>query len=261
LQDKVKFVFGLACGMYQNVFYTDLLLAESGINEDEVASISYRVKTDIGPANNYGFQAIDINGKTGKLIPYKGLPYFLGKHAFFRQNACNFCMDVFAEGADACFMDAWLPEFLNQPKGNSLVILRNTEIRDLLLQGQLGNKLAINEICPELVILSQKGHVRRKRELISLRRVSGSSDARYEKPTMAEHISWQLQRHTQARSKKAWASYGRNCGRIAFWLALYDVLLLQMVAKHVGNIFSLPPRLVGKLKKALSRPSVKKGCE
>ena len=199
LKDKVKLVFGLACGMYQNVFYTDLLLAESGINKDEVASISYRVKSGIGPSNNFGFQAIDINGKVGKLIPYNGLPYFLGKHAFFRQNACNFCMDVFAETADACFMDAWLPEYMKEGSGTSLVVMRNHSIQKIF---NCFDDIKISKISCNLVVKSQKAHVRRKRELIDLR-IKKKCQVR-----AIEILQWRVQQFLQRKSKALWTGLG-----------------------------------------------------
>lgn len=253
LNDKVKFVFGLACGMYQNVFYTDLLLAESGINKDEVASIRYRVKTDIGPANNYGFQAIDINGKVGKLIPYKGLPYFLGKHAFFRQNACNFCMDVFAESADACFMDAWLPNFTKDPKGSSLIIVRNREIQELFASWQSEGELSLDKISPVKIVLSQKGHVRRKRELIEMRRsVLSSKYIRGVRPNVGERVSWWLDKHTQTRSKLAWVSYRGKYGKYFLYIALSDVLFIHNIFKFSIEAIFFPIKIITKIKRNLT---------
>lgn len=42
LRKRVSFVFGLACGMYQNTFYTEMLLDVSGVDRDTIESIEYR---------------------------------------------------------------------------------------------------------------------------------------------------------------------------------------------------------------------------
>lgn len=252
LRKNVSFVFGLVCGMYQNTFYTEILLAESGVDRANILNIEYRRKSDGGPPSDFRFRGTD-NRSPGKEIPYKGLPYYLGKNAFFRLNACNFCMDVFAEAADACFMDAWLPAYCKEPKGTSLVVIRNSELSDLFLQGHDEGEIEIDEIVPEEVVASQRGHVRRKRELIYMRRgVQEPKDTGKAKPTTAERINWWLQRRAQMRSKNAWAKYGRKYGRIAFWLVLPDVLLMQNVVKYVTKTISFPKRLAGKFRKRYS---------
>jgi len=161
LKNKVPFVLGLACGMYQNTFYTEMLLTSSGIDYRNVTKIEYRRKSDGAPPSDYRFQGTDNRGP-GEELAYHGLPYYLGSNAFFRLNACNFCMDVFAETADACFMDAWLPEYSKEAKGTSLVVIRNKLLNDLFQHGNLENTIYIAPIAPEKVIASQSGHVRRK---------------------------------------------------------------------------------------------------
>ena len=249
LRRRVPFVFGLACGMYQNSFYTEFLLAKSGIDRESVKNIEYRRKTDVGPPSNFRFRATDNFGP-GNEVAYQGLPFYLGKHAFFRLNACNYCMDVFAEAADACFMDAWLPAYRHEPKGTSLVVIRSSEVGELLLQGQSEGELQINEISPEEIVSSQRGHVRRKRELIYMRRgLSEPKGYSRAKPTTAERLNWFLERLAQKRSKSAWANYGRKYGLFAFWLSLSDVLLMQGMLKYVTKLISFPKRLLGKLAK------------
>lgn len=244
LKDKVKFVFGLACGMYQNVFYTDLLLAESGINKDEVASISYRVKSDIGPANNYGFQATDIKGKIGKLIPYKGLPYYLGKHAFFRQNACNFCMDVFAEAADACFMDAWLPCFRLVPEGTSLIVIRNKNLSELFLQDESYAEIQVNKIDLDEIVQSQKGHVRRKREIINIRNKTNNYKNNNKILFLIERINWLTQSYLQHTSKFVWKKVVvYNSNEKDFWREIwylrFIVYLNEVINKNINRIMKI----------------------
>jgi coenzyme F420-reducing hydrogenase beta subunit len=251
LRKYVPFVFGLACGMYQNTFYTEILLAESGVDRANIRNIEYRRKSEGGPPSDYRFRGTDNRG-TGREIAYHGLPFYLGKHAFFRLNACNFCMDVFAEASDACFMDAWLPAYLKEPKGTSLVVIRKKALNEMLLQGQSEGELLFDEISPEEVVLSQRGHVRRKRELIYMcRGMQELKDIGRAKPTTAERINWWLERRAQVRSKSAWTKYGRKYGRLAFWLVLSDVLLTQTITKYIMKTILFPKRLVGKFRRML----------
>ncbi len=157
-------------------------------------------------------------------------------------------MDVFSECADACFADAWLPGYRHEPKGTSLIVIRNSELGELFLQGLLEGELQLDEITPEEIVLSQRGHVRRKRELIYMRSgVQEPTNLSRVTPTMTERINWWLGKRTQGRSKSAWAGYGRKYGRFVFWLVLVDVLFLQYVIHYATKVISIPKRLIGKL--------------
>ena len=231
LRKRVPYLLGLACGMYQNEMYTEVLLSASGVHRAEVSTLHYRVKPDRPPASNFQFVASDdINGR-GRPIPYHGLPLFLGNNAYFRLNSCNFCRDVFAETADACFMDAWLPSFSLDTKGNSLVVTRDARIDELLKSGIASHELELQDAGPEQVVASQASHVRRKRELIHLRLGQAEVPTGCRKPTMHERLVWWLQQHTQDRSKKAWAPWGRSRGLIPFWLSMLDLVVAQLALK------------------------------
>jgi coenzyme F420-reducing hydrogenase beta subunit len=225
LRRSVRYLLGLACGMYQNTFYTELLLAESGVDRNRVTRIEYRGQPDEGSASNYRFRASD-DRRSGTAIAYHGLPYYLGFNAFFRVNSCNSCMDVFAEGADACFMDAWLPEYRNEPRGTSLVLVRNPAIRRLLGQSIAKTGVCLNEIGIDKVIASQQMHVLRKRYLIHMRKGEKVNRFTHRPFALSDRVAWFVQRYAQRRSKNAWATAGRSRGHRAFWRAAWDVVLL-----------------------------------
>ncbi|MHC4617629.1 MAG: hypothetical protein ACYTEQ_07730, partial [Planctomycetota bacterium] len=105
-------------------------------------------------------------------------------------------------------------------------------------------------IGPEEVLASQRGHVRRKRELIYMRRgIHTQTVSGKERPSLAERVTWWMQRRTQKRSKKAWANYGRKYGRFAFWLAVTDLLLMQSIANTLFTMTRLPNSLIRKCRK------------
>ena len=228
LRKRIHYLLGLACGMYQNEMYTEVLLSASGVQSDKVSTLHYRVKPDRPPASNYKFVASDSINGSGRPIPYHGLPLFLGNNAYFRLNSCNFCRDVFAETADACFMDAWLPPFSVDVKGASLVVTRSARIDELLRSGIASHELEIQEVGPEQVVASQASHIRRKRELIYLRLGQDEVPTGCRKPTMQERLVWWLQQHTQDRSKTAWVRWGRSRGLTLFWFSMLDLVVAQL---------------------------------
>lgn len=79
-------------------------------------------------------------------------------NGYFQIPGCFFCDDVFAECADVVFMDAWLPEYIDDPKGTSIIIVRNPEIAELI-----PGDANLEEIDIERVIYSQRAALRRKR--------------------------------------------------------------------------------------------------
>lgn len=250
LRDSVPFVLGLACGMYQNLFYTELLLAESGVDRNAAFGIQYRRKSSTAPPANYRFRGADHRGP-GREIPYHSLPFYLGKQAYFRINACNFCMDVFAESADACFMDAWLPPYNADPKGTSLVIIRNPLLDTLFQQGLCDGEIDTTDILAQDATKSQAGQVKRKQHLIYMR-LGGNQpeNAAQVKSAPIDMLWWQLEQRTQRRSKKAWARYGRTYGKRAFWILMMDVLMLARLIGSIAWLIGIPKRFIRQYRKA-----------
>lgn len=246
LKKKVTFVLGLACGMYQNTFYTEMLLAASGVDRRNIINIEYRRKSDGVSPSDFRFRGTDNRG-LGKEVAYHGLPYYLGNNAFFRLNTCNFCMDVFAETADACFMDAWLHEYSQESKGTSLVVIRDRLLNELFQMGNAEHTICISPIAPEKIIESQTGHVRRKKHLIFMRmRKQNLLTGNIPKPSFEEKIAWRIQKYAQTRSKDGWAKYGRKNTIFAFWISITDILFMQQLLKMIFYLMYL-------FKKVLSR--------
>jgi len=239
LKTKIKYIMGLACGMYQNQMYTEMLIMASGLRPDNVKTIRYRVKGEEGPASNFNFFAEDFDGNTGCLIPYQGLPCFLGGNAFFRLNACNFCKDVFAENADACFMDAWLPGYSNDPLGTSLVLLRNKDFREkLAIQNYQDNHLKMFKIAIDDLVKSQAVHVHRKRYLIDMRLGSGNPHQ------YADQIRWWLQKYVQRQSKLNWFKFGKKYGSKFFLLVCSDMLFLIKLKDLIFRMIAVAKKVL-----------------
>ena len=233
----VQYVFGLACGMYLNSMYTELLASESGVNWPDVATVRFRVKSDQDAPGNYGFVAISKSGQLGNVVKYGGLPEFLGRNGYFRLGACNYCMDVFAECADACFMDAWLPEYANDPKGTSIVLIRDVRVQQLLEECGRGGSATLQLIAIEKVVQSQWGAVRRKRKLIGMRLGNGQAN-------ILNWARWYVEKKTAKRSKLAWSNVGRKHGPKAFWSAMASLVMLQKLLDKINSSLWLAIRIL-----------------
>jgi coenzyme F420-reducing hydrogenase beta subunit len=246
LEGRIPYLLGLTCGMYQNSFYTEMLLAESGVDPESCTNFEYRRKSDGGPPTDYRFRGTDKRGP-GKEVPYNGLPVYLGRNAYFRLDACNYCRDVFAETADACFMDAWLPGYDTEPLGTSLVVVRNPAVQALLDAGTETGEIAASTIAAEQVAASQSGPVRRKQELIAMRLGTGTSGAAW-----TERLDWFLQRHAQARSKHAWQVARHAGGARKFWRKMAVVVAAQDLQQRAARIAGMTQRIRQAAKRLLT---------
>ena len=251
--DSVKVLLGLCCGMLQNKYYTELLIRASGIRPSDARSIIFRGKAAKGNPGNYLFSLTDSEGRMSRPIPYQGIPSYLGRNAYFRLNACNYCTDVFAEAADACFMDAWLPEYRSEPRGTSIVVVRTHMMRELFKGGKDLREIELEGMLGERVCLSQSGQIRRKREHIGLRlgalksgaltrnKVIGTGNWSFR---LVDRADWWLQRRIQRRSKRSWVSWGQRFGLKAFWFSMSDLVLCTALLLQGRRLLTRVKRLL-----------------
>lgn len=230
MQRSIKYLFGLACGMYQNSFYTDLLCSVSGVDRSEIRGIQYRQKACSYSSSNYRFVASDKNGLQGRFVEYHDLPLYLGKNAFFRINACNYCMDVFSESADACFMDAWLPQYNDDFAGTSIVIIRKKELSEVYLSQGIKNNICASEIVVDEAVRSQLGHVINKRYMIRKR------EKKYIYKFDFDLLGWYLQMNVQRISKIRWSLIGKRCGYKCYMIFMADLHIIIFLYDIVNRL-------------------------
>ncbi len=169
LRKRIKYVFGLVCGHGVSARFTDFLIDCTGVARDEVKTIDYRDKTCTERSSNFSFTVIS-NKDENRCIRLPFQESIFGQvwlRRIFVPNACDYCDDVFSELADVTFMDAWLQEQIQDPKGNSILIVRNPAITQLLLDASKSSQCRVREVDSETVILSQRAGVRYKHDQIT----------------------------------------------------------------------------------------------
>lgn len=162
IQHRLAFYLGILCGHMKSSFYAQSLAWQAGINPGDLKSIDFRVKTQGSAASVYTFKAISRDG-VEEVIPLKAT--IDGSWAFgaFQPEACNFCDDLFAETADAAFGDAWLPQYAKDPRGTSLVVIRDKQILDVLRSSEK-DKAWLQQLPASDAVRSQAGGVRHRSE-------------------------------------------------------------------------------------------------
>ena len=167
LRERVIITIGLVCGQMKSKHYTTYLASLAGIN-GKLKKVNYRGKDSQKPASNYFFHCINEENSERRLFWDEGVG-MAWNNRWFTPNACNFCDDVFAELADACVMDAWLPEYSRDSRGTNLLISRTPMVSNLLVQGKNEGQITIEKIPIEKVIQAQLGVLKVKRNHLAYR--------------------------------------------------------------------------------------------
>ena len=144
-----------------------MLLAKLGKRRNGFDTLRYRDKKGSTAAIDYKLSVYKDKKLVADPIKYLNSIYSNAwQNRIFVPWACDFCPDVFAEEADASFMDAWLPEYTQDPNGTSLVISRSPDIAEMLEEIREKKEAHIWPISPQKIIDSQRGVIRHKRYLM-----------------------------------------------------------------------------------------------
>lgn len=150
LRKRIKIVIGLVCGQMKTKEFTHTL-AKDVLGTDRLKSVGYRIKQENKYAVNFAYEFVaEKNGLKGSIDRAN---INLWESRAFTPNACNSCSDVFAHCADVVLMDAWLPEYIKDYRGHTLVIARTNEIKNMLENIQ---SIEVKKIDHKKVFLSQK---------------------------------------------------------------------------------------------------------
>lgn len=162
LGSRIRFCIGLICGHLKSKAFAECLAAQVGAGEQALLGADFRVKYPDGGASRYGFMARTEAGVFEKRM--RGLLGANWGHNLFRYPACDHCDDVFAECADLAVGDAWLPGYISDSSGNSIVVVRHERIASLLEAARSRGEVRLDEISPEQAAASQAGGLRDRRE-------------------------------------------------------------------------------------------------
>lgn len=167
IKERVSFTIGLVCGHLKSKSLAELYAVQCGIAPNKIENIDFRIKNDTGKAIMYSV-LIDGDGKSVK----KKWKDFYGAdwgHNFFRYSACDYCDDVFAETADITVGDAWLDEYIDDSLGNSVVVIRNKAIAELLKTAKENDLLWTVPVMADVAAKSQAGGIRDRRAGLAYR--------------------------------------------------------------------------------------------
>ena len=178
---RIRFCLGIFCGHLKSRAYAEMIGAQQNLWGDELESIDFRYKVEGHSANDIG---IDVRGhKDGKPVRVVSLARNLygtnWGYGFFKYKACDYCDDVVAETADVSLGDAWIPECISDPKGTSILVVRNPIITQLLDRGVREGRISLTSVTAQKVFESQLAGFRHRRLGLSYRLALAEKEQRW----------------------------------------------------------------------------------
>lgn len=167
LAERVQYCVGLVCGHLKSAHYAQSLAWQMGIAPQELEGIDFRIKDPSQPANRYSTYAKGSSGE--KVVPTNQLFGADWGAGAFKYKACDFCDDVFAETADVVLGDAWLPEYVQDSYGTNVVVTRNQDIRQLIVNARTEGRLEMDDLGVEKAVQSQGAGLRHRKVAIGYR--------------------------------------------------------------------------------------------
>jgi len=169
---RIKYIISPICGHLKATNYAKFLAWQKGISVEILEGINFRKKIPNAPASQYGTKfdikkndsiiSITVPNKTFKMGTDWG-------HGMFKYPVCDYCDDIVGEVADISIGDAWLPEYIKDYKGTSVVTVRNQALNTILKTGIKENELDLRVVTPETIRKSQEGGIRHKRQDLQYR--------------------------------------------------------------------------------------------
>lgn len=167
LNERIKYQIGIVCGQLKSTLYLEYLLRRAGV-VGKVESACFRRKDPNIRADEYFFEAVSANdGKTHRVSNRAiGVNWGMG---LFKPKACDACDDVFAETADIAVMDGWLPQYVQDGRGTSLVLVRDPELSKLLRLAKDDGAVHLETVSEEDLVTSQLSGIKHRHSGLAYR--------------------------------------------------------------------------------------------
>lgn len=171
-KERIKFIISPVCGHLKTKHYSEFLAWQKGLNPKKLVGINFRKKFSDLHASQYGTEFRIKEAEEIKTYTFKNNSFELGTdwgHGMFKYPVCDYCDDVFGELSDISVGDAWLKDYTDDYKGNSIITIRNIDILKFLMGGVKKDELSLQHVESEPILLSQAGGIRNKKEDLAYR--------------------------------------------------------------------------------------------
>ena len=156
LKEKIPFLVGIICGGVKSRFFTEYLSDKTGVPKDLYFKPKFRIKDLNSTALDYSFGCSSLTDNRERTLKMQTIGEMWGT-GFFKSNACDFCDDVTTELADISLGDAWIDPYVNDGKGNNVVVTRSVLAEKIIRDGIESSNLEVEKLSLERLVSSQQG--------------------------------------------------------------------------------------------------------
>lgn len=198
--ERIRFGIGIICGHLKSTRFADMLGWQLGVEPGELAHIDFRAKLPGKTAKQKGVAVSsrrpDANVQEPEIVQNLfGADY---NHGFFQYKACDFCDDVVGETSDISIGDAWLPEYIPDGQGTSLVIPRNPLLHEVLAKASAEGRIHLETLTVDQAVASQRGGFRQRREGLAYRLYLADKAGTWRPPKRVKPSAWHINRRRKA---------------------------------------------------------------
>lgn len=253
LRRKIKFIVGIVCGHMKSHAFAESLAWQVGVNPVDVGGVGFRHKITGLPANHKGFAAYDRStGRWTRVVDTKTLlggDWGLG---LLKNPACDFCDDVLAETADVSVGDAWLPEYVSDSRGHSIIVVRNSTIEQIVSRGMDSDEICVQPVGADTIADSQAGGLRHRREGLRYRLWLKQQTEQWHPPkrvaASCNHISRRRRHMYRVRTDLAIESLlAFERAKIKKDFLIYQSAVRPLIRKHRRLQHHLARRIIARL--------------
>jgi len=169
IKERIKYTIGIICGGMKSANQAKMIGWQLGVKPENLVAIEFRRKYEDRPASYKIYQVWSNKDNIERFRDSYDIFATDWGAGYFKPNACDYCDDVVNETADISIGDAWLPQFERDPQGTSLLILRNTELLEIINKYNNKEVLHLSELTADDVAKAQAGGFRHRREGLSFR--------------------------------------------------------------------------------------------
>jgi coenzyme F420-reducing hydrogenase beta subunit len=264
LQRRVVYVAGLVCGQAKSKFFAEYACALGGGDPHHLHRVEFRVKDSGRTASDYGLKFVSRTAagekREGTVFQTQGVGRAWGSR-YFAPLACGFCDDVFAETADVCFMDAWLPRYARDWKGHSIILVRRPELLEVVQASIENGSVSLRRLPIRAVIASQRSALRSKRGDINERiRMARTDNRVFPAKRLAKcnrRLSLVRKRLARAqcvvsqRSRRQWLASDKDLPKFAAGMRLWEERLRRL--QILWKMWRAPGAVLRRLRNRVNR--------
>lgn len=169
LKGQLAWHVGLVCGHMKSGAFGETMADQLGVTPQSIDRVDFRVKDPKKTVHSYAFGVREKDSTAWKTRTSKQLFGGNWGHALFQLKACDYCDDIFAETADVCFGDAWLPRYESNWRGTNIALIRKQEAEEIFRSGALRGTVQLEHLSMAELLHTQSGNFRHRHEGLSYR--------------------------------------------------------------------------------------------